>query len=444
MSHPHFGPDGKQVRSHDHSLNSLAASLTETSFEPAIIGFDPGAVPVPVSPPVSTSLRLASADEIARREDTRYRTLVRLACHLNSESDLDRLLNMIIRETNSLLDADRASLFLMDQESSELYSVVALGTGRQIRLPLGMGLAGTVAVTGETINVRDAHSDPRFYGTIDREGGYITRNILTMPLRSQPHKIIGVIQAINKRQGFFDRRDEEVLEAFASICAVSIENATLRRDIERMFDSFVKTMAKTIDARSPQTAGHSGRVAFYAEKVALHLGFAPENARVVNLAGLLHDFGKIGVPEAILTKPGSLSQEEIGQMRRHVVQTKDILSNMYFIGELRRIPLIAGQHHERVNGTGYPLGLSGEEIELESKILAVCDVYDAITVKRYYRNPMTAAEALNYMSGLIGIEFDHHCVQALMRVVDEYGAPRNPDQDTAEQFKDVTTKVFDR
>ena len=416
----HLHSEGYSSSGHD-STTTLAANavVTQTQVMPLV--------------------RTITSDELRHNGDSRYRVLVRLACLLNSESDLDKLLDMIIGETNRLLDADRVSLFLLDDETQELYSVVALGAGRQIRLPMGKGLAGTAASTGKTINVRDATTDPRFYGTIDREGGYITNTILTMPLRNHAGKIIGVIQAINKNQGYFDERDEEVLEAFASISAVSIENATLRRDIERMFDSFVKTMAKTIDARSHQTAGHSGRVAFYAHKVALRLGLTPDQARVVYLAGLLHDFGKIAVPEAILTKPGALTEEEWVAMRDHVVQTKDILSNMYFIGELKRIPLIAGQHHEKVNGKGYPRGLTDSEIEFEAKILTVCDVYDALTVRRYYRNPMTVEEALSYMHNLIGIEFDRSCIVALTGVVEELGAPKNPDQDTSEQFDDVIT-----
>jgi HD-GYP domain-containing protein (c-di-GMP phosphodiesterase class II) len=380
---------------------------------------------------------------LARQEDERYRTLVKLACLLNSESDLDRLLDMIINETNKLLNADRTSLFLTDYDTNQIYSKVALGNnGREIRLPIGTGLAGTVALTGETINVRDARSDPRFYNNIDREGGYITRTILTMPLRNHSNKIIGVIQAINKRDGIFDDLDEEVLEAFASISAVSIENAQLRHDIEKMFNSFVKTMAKTIDARSPQTAGHSTRVAFYAQNVALKMGLSPELAYTVYLAGLLHDFGKIGVSEAVLTKPGKLDEKEYKEIQRHVIHTKDILSSMHFIGELRRVPLIAGQHHERVNGKGYPLGLTGDEIELEAKILAVCDVYDALTIRRYYREPMETAEALRYLGTLIGIDFDERCVQALMEVVAEVGPPLNPNEDTSEQFKVVDLNLM--
>lgn len=391
----------------------------------------------PFSDPAGFSPNFLISEKQTQEEEYRYKRLVRLACHLNSETNLDRLLDMIIVETNNLLDTDRASLFLIDSDTNELYSKIALGVRKEIRLPLGTGLAGTVATTGETINVQDAQRDTRFYSQVDRDAGYITQNILTMPLRNHSNKIIGVIQAINKRQGAFNEGDIEVLEAFASISAISIENASLRRDIERMFDSFVDTMASTIDARNPQTAGHSSRVAFYAQKVALELGMTPEQAYLVYLAGLLHDYGKIGVPEAVLTNPGALSEAEWVLMRHHVVQTRDILSKMYFIGEFKRIPLIAGQHHERINGKGYPGNLTGDEIEFEAKILAVCDVYDALTIKRYYRSPMTSEEALKYMAGLVGIEFDPDCMEGLKRVVGRYGAPQHPDQEMAEQFGPV-------
>ncbi len=368
----------------------------------------------------------SSHAESAHKDD--YKALIKVAMLLNSESNLDHLLDLIIEESNRLLGADRSSLFLVDRESKEVYSKIALGTqGREIRVPLGKGLAGTVAVTGETVNIHDAQNDPRHAGD---HGNYVTHTMLCMPLRTHADKIVGVIQAINKQDGgVFHARDEEVLAAFCGLAAVSIENATLRRDIERMFNSFVTTMAKTIDARSPQTSGHSERVAHYAAKIAHQLGMNAEQVRVVELAGLLHDYGKIGVPEAILMKPGRLTEEEWIWMRSHVVQTREILGNIYFIGDLNRIPLIAGQHHERVNGKGYPLGLAGDDIEFEAKILAVADVFDAITFKRYYRNPMSADEALDYLTTLVGIEFDGRCVEALKEVIKRDGPPTNTDYD---------------
>jgi HD-GYP domain-containing protein (c-di-GMP phosphodiesterase class II) len=361
------------------------------------------------------------AIETAHKDD--YKALVKVAMLLNSETNLDHLLDLIIEESNRLLDADRTSLFLVDYDNKEVYTKIALGTGgREIRVPLGKGLSGTVAVTGETINIKDAQHDPRHAGD---HGGYVTHTMLTMPLRTHAGKIVGVIQAINKKTGVFEARDEEILAAFCGLAAVSIENATLRRDIERMFNSFVTTMAKTIDARSPQTSGHSERVARYAKRMAQVVGMTEEQVRVVELAGLLHDYGKIGVPEAILMKPGRLTEEEWVWMRSHVKQTFDILSNIYFIGDLNRIPLIAGQHHERVNGKGYPHGLVADQIEFEAKILAVADVFDAITYKRYYRNPMTCDEALEHLSSLIGIEFEERCVNALKEVIAQDGPPTN-------------------
>lgn len=351
-----------------------------------------------------------------------YKALLRLSILLGSEKNLHRLLSMIIAETKRLLNADRSTLFLVDQDREVYYSEIATGMQGKIELPLGVGLAGTCAVTGETIHVTDAQNDPRYYGDIE---GYVAHNILTMPLRNHDDKIIGVIQAINKYDGVFDARDEEVLSAFASVAAVAVENTILRRDIELMFDSMVNVMAASIDARDVQSAGHSQRVARYAEEMARFYGMPDENLRVVRLAGLLHDYGKIGIPDAVLCKPGParLTDDEYQIMRNHVVKTREILDKVYFVGPLKRIPIIAGQHHERLNGRGYPLGLSAENIEFEAKILAVADVYDAITVKRYYREPMKVADAISYLHSITGDDLDHDCVRLLEKVVAELGEP---------------------
>ncbi|MEI7556191.1 HD domain-containing phosphohydrolase [Candidatus Chlorohelix sp.] len=374
----------------------------------------------------------ATPQLVAHMDD--YRALVKIACLLSSEPDLDNLLNLIIDTSNSLLNADRSSLFLIDYETNELYSKIALGTLNEIRVKIGSGLAGTVAKTGEIINLRDAQNDPRQQKRISSEQAYIPHTMLTVPMRNHSGKIIGVIQTINKKTGSFNERDEEVSLAFASLAAVAIENATMRRDIELMFKSFIETMADTIDLKSPQTAGHSRRVAFYAAEISRELNLPKENIELIRMAGLLHDYGKIGVPEVVLKKQGRLTEEEWGFMRQHVSITEEILKRLYLIGELKRLPSITGQHHERVNGTGYPNGLLSEAIHLEAKILAVSDVYDALTIRRYYREPMTHIDALNYLRTLIGIEFEGECVEALVRVVERVGAPQNPYEDTALQF----------
>jgi putative nucleotidyltransferase with HDIG domain len=374
----------------------------------------------------------ARHETVAHMDD--YKALVKIACLISSEPVVDRLLNLIIDESNNLLDADRSSLFLVDEDAHELYSKIALGAVHEIRVKIGNGLAGTVAQTGEIINVRDAQNDPRLARSITLDQAYTPRSMLTVPMRNHKGKIIGVIQAINKKSGIFTERDEEVLTAFASLAAVAIENATMRRDIELMLRSFIETMADTIDLKSPQTAGHSRRVAFYAAEMAREIGLNDENIELVRMAGLLHDYGKIGVPEAVLTKQGRLTDEEWVFMKQHVSHTEEILERLYLMGGMKRLPRITGQHHERVNGKGYPRGITGDEMELEAKILAVSDVYDALTVRRYYREPMTHIDALNYLRSLVGVEFEGVCVEALVRVVERVGAPQNPLEDTAPQF----------
>ena len=329
-----------------------------------------------------------------------YKALLRVAILLGAEKNLHSLLSLIIDECKKLLDANRSSLFLIDYERGVLYSEVAIGVQRKFELPLGVGLAGIAATTGQTIFVTNAQTDPRYYGDIE---GYITRTVLTMPLRNHADKIIGVIQAVNKHGNLlFDSRDEEILSALGSVAAVAIENAMLRRDFELMFDSMVKVMAASIDARDLQSSGHSQRVGRYAEEMARVQGMNAEALYTVRLAGLLHDYGKIGIPDVILCKPGPdrLTAIEYAVMQSHVVKTREILDKVYFVGPLKRIPLIAGQHHERLDGRGYPHGLTGNSIEFEAKILAVADVYDAITVKRYYREPLPISHALQYLHTL--------------------------------------------
>ncbi|MCL4459170.1 MAG: GAF domain-containing protein [Chloroflexi bacterium] len=344
--------------------------------------------------------------------------LLEITRSLASQIDLDDLLQLIVKETTKLLSADRTTLYLLDADKNELWSKIAQGAEiKEIRLPVGVGLAGYVALTGETINLADAYDDPRFNREIDRLTGYRTKTMLTAPMRNHVGKIIGVIQVINKQDGLFDEADIALLGSFCSSAAVAVENAQLYADINTMFDSFIHTLAATIDARDPETAGHSHRVAIYAVKLAEWLGLPAEQAKGIRLAALLHDYGKIGVPEAILTKPTRLTPEETGLMQQHVIKTREILSNMYFARNLRNVPIVAAQHHERLDGKGYPDGLREEQISLEGKILAIADVFDAITWQRRYREPMSPAEALSYMCANAKVCFDARIVKALEDII---------------------------
>lgn len=163
---------------------------------------------------------------------------------MNSERELGPLLDVIVRESVNLLDCDRASIFLLDRERNELWSKVALGSEEILRFDARMGIAGTAALTGNTVNVRDAYSDPRFYTAIDGQTGYRTRNVLAVPMRNQSGEIIGAFEVLNKRIGIFLPRDEETALALASQAATAIENAQLIGELRRSQDELVQQNAR--------------------------------------------------------------------------------------------------------------------------------------------------------------------------------------------------------
>jgi HD-GYP domain-containing protein (c-di-GMP phosphodiesterase class II) len=135
---------------------------------------------------------------------------------------------------------------------------------------------------------------------------------------------------------------------------------------------------------------------------------------MIRVAASLHDYGKIGVDDAILKKPGRLDNKEYEHIKTHAAQTKNILSQVNFEGVYKEVPDIAASHHEKLDGSGYPLGLSGDDIPFGARIIAVADVFEALTSRRHYREPMPTNDAFDYIVGNVGNEFDSRCVFALI------------------------------
>ncbi|NCO34806.1 MAG: hypothetical protein AUJ92_11200 [Armatimonadetes bacterium CG2_30_59_28] len=336
-----------------------------------------------------------------------------------SETDLDKLLTLINDEARELLEADRCTVFVLDDEKGELWSRVATGIGRsEIRIPKDMGIAGHVATTGESINIPDAYDDPRFNRDVDKATGYRTRALLCMPMRNRQQDTIGVVQVLNKKEwgGRFDDKDEKLLEILSTMAANQLEIAQLVDELQKMFDSVVETLAATIDARDPITAGHSKRVTLYCLQVAEQLNFDQKQKDLLRYSALLHDYGKIGVREAVLTKDGRLEDDEYKHIQTHVVLSKEILRKMYFRKDLRAIPEIAGAHHEKVDGSGYPKQSAGDTIPLMGRIMGIADVFDALTYKRHYRDPMPIERVLKILESEQNKHFDPLVVRSFFSV----------------------------
>jgi HD-GYP domain-containing protein (c-di-GMP phosphodiesterase class II) len=183
---------------------------------------------------------------------------------------------------------------------------------------------------------------------------------------------------------------------------------------DEYLDDITAAFGEVIDAKSPYTAGHSDRVAIYTDKVAESMGVLPTRRRRLRRAAALHDIGKLGVPNSILDKPGRLDDREWISMRDHAVQTNEILGR---VGALADLAPLAASHHERLDGAGYPLGLDDRSISRETRIITVCDFYDALTADRPYRAAMTQDKAFSIMQGEVGAAIDGNCFEALRAAV---------------------------
>jgi putative nucleotidyltransferase with HDIG domain len=351
---------------------------------------------------------------VVRQRLNQLELLYNLSLDIFSAKNIEDLLIVVMSRVTKSMDADRSTLYIVDPEEGILWSKVAQGT-QPIIVPIGRGIAGWVAETGETLNIPDAYQDTRFNPEIDRKTGYKTNSILCMPVKNREGGVIAVIQAINKQDGVFTEADEDFLRALGAQVQLAIENSTLYQDLKSLFESMMEAMASTIDARHPTTAGHTMRVRAYSLAIAEEMGYSPDDLELLNYAALLHDYGKIGVPEAILTKPGKLTDAEYVTMQSHVVHTIEILSKIRFARRFREIPNIAGHHHERVDGRGYPDGLTGEQMHPLSRVMAVADVFDAITSVRDYRDPADPEKVLEILKKDVGTHFDADCVAAFER-----------------------------
>jgi HD-GYP domain-containing protein (c-di-GMP phosphodiesterase class II) len=338
---------------------------------------------------------------------------------LMSITDLDALLRDMATVTTQLLDADRATIFIVDRERGEIWSRVALGAGAgEIRQAIGVGIAGLVAATGDTVNIPDAYDDPRFNPEPDQRSGYRTKSLLTFPMTGQNDRVIGVFQVVNKNGGGeFTADDEETLSSLGASAAVAVENAQLVAEQRRLWTTLIETLAVTIDARDQQTAGHSQRVTRYAEVIGRALGLEGIELEKLRAAALLHDYGKIAVRDQFLLKPGKLDDAEFEYMKAHAEKTGEFLAHLVFPQDMREVPVIAAQHHERMDGKGYPRGLPAERILLGARIVAAADVFDALTAPRYYKPAYTLEKTLEIMDGMAGDHLDPAVVAAVRRNV---------------------------
>lgn len=345
--------------------------------------------------------------------------LYRVVKAMATERRLTSLLETVARETQSMLRADRCSVFVVDSDKGELWTQVAQGLVgyNTIRIPIsGASLVANCVRSAQVINIPDAYEDPRFDPAVDKLTGYRTRSVLCVPMKNRSGTIIGVFQVLNKISGPFSGEDEDWMAGLAAVASGLIEQAQAYQEIETFVDRTLEVLAQTIDKRDPLTAGHSVRVTKYSQLIGNSLNLSRSDSDVLRYSAMMHDYGKIGVPESVLWKDGRLTPEEYAWVQKHARFTFELLSNLPFTNRLKDVPFVASCHHEKVDGTGYYRGLKGGEIPFLAKIIAVSDVFDALTSKRHYRNRMDIQKVYEILESGRETHFDPKCVEAFMRL----------------------------
>jgi HD-GYP domain-containing protein (c-di-GMP phosphodiesterase class II) len=282
-----------------------------------------------------------------------------------------------------------------------------------VTVPLGKGIVGMSVSRQEPIILPDAQQDPRFYRAADQQTGYVTTSLLCVPLVRQGHAI-GAIEAVNKLDGrFFSADDLDLLRNIADSAALAIENARLFTELSASYDRTLDALAAALDLRDRETEGHSRRVVEYTARLARQIGLPEGEIASISRGALIHDIGKIGVPDSILNKPSALDPEERQIIEKHPREGYEMLMDIPYLKDEVQIVLA---HQESWDGRGYPFGLRGDEIPLGARLFAVADTFDALTSHRPYRQSRPMDEACAVIAELSGSQFDPLVVTAFLAV----------------------------
>jgi len=336
----------------------------------------------------------------------RINTIFEYTAKIADETDTDKLLMLLADMGRDIIKADRATLWLHDEDKNILWTRVAHGVNR-LEISPDNGIAGAVFTDAKSLIVNDPYGDIRFHKEMDVKTGYTTKSIIAIPLKTTDGKKIGVFQCVNKiaKKSEFKAIDMSRMKMIGGYMVSTIELSLLYQDIEETQKEIVATMGEAGEFRSKETGNHVKRVAKYSYILAKLAGLGEDEAQLIEMASPMHDIGKIAIPDAILNKPGKLTAEEFEIMKTHAAIGHEILSH-----SKRKIiqaaAIVAGEHHEKWNGSGYPHGKKGEGIHIYGRITAIADVFDALGSDRCYKKAWELERILELFKNESGNHFD--------------------------------------
>lgn len=381
-----------------------------------------GALSAPPAVSIPFSIKSLGADAEPGTDAARYlnslKALYEIGNAIHAQEDLGSLFNTIMEQALSVVPADRAYLVMYHPEDDGFETVVVRRQDtatKESELTLSRTVLYECVKKGNSVLSSDLSADDRF-----KNGKSIVlqdiRSVICVPVAT-PDSTIGAIYLDNlgtDNNHIFTEYELQLLSAIGRQAGIAIHRAKLFEDIEELFYGTIRALVATIEAKDRYTHGHSERVTEFAMAIAESMGLSPDELDMVRLAGILHDIGKIAVPERVLNKPSRLSEAEFLLIKNHPVHGAEILKHISNID-----PVIDGvlHHHEKWNGTGYPDGLAGEEIPLVARILAVADAFDAMTSSRPYRSNFGIEQVIREFERCADDHFDGNIVKHFVRLL---------------------------
>ncbi len=364
------------------------------------------------------------AERATQRQLDRIASLHAIDVAINASMDLTVILNIVLEQVVERLEVDAAVIFLLEPHNFTLRYAAGRGfrTGamQTSKTKVGVGLAGAVAQERRTV------IEPDLLSIEDR---FVRRKLLAgesfvsyagIPLITKG-SVKGILEVFHRSAKTFEEEWLSFLHTIAGQAAIAIDNAELFNNLQRSnlelrlaYDATIEGWSRALDLRDNETIGHSRRVTELAVQVADIMGMGESEIVHIRRGALLHDIGKLGIPDKILQKPGPLTEEEWTLMRNHPIFAVEMLQSIDHLNPAMDIPFC---HHEKWDGSGYPRGLAGEQIPLSARIFAVVDVWDALLSERPYRSAWTKAEAAAYLRENAGTHFDPQVVDVFLKVI---------------------------
>ena len=367
---------------------------------------------------VAIAIENSRSYELMEKKVKELSMLFEVSRTLTSTLDLDKVLELIVSISAQLIDAKAAFLRLLNEDTNELVIKASYGVTDHYfntqRIKINEGISGQAIATCEPVTVFNISESE-----IIKDKNYLKSlglvSIVVVPLIVKGRGR-GVILCFFNKHHHFSQSEITLLQTLASHASIAIENAKLYGDMQKNYTSTITALSAAIDAKDHYTHGHSKNVMEYSVAIAKELGLSKDEIETIRFAGLLHDIGKIGIPEVILQKKNSLTDDEFNMISSHPKLGLTIMNQVDF---LKKIAPLTYHHHEKYDGKGYPDHLKGEDIPLGARIITLADSFDVMTTARVYKTALSFDEALKEVDKCSGTQFDPKVVEAFKRVVNK-------------------------